>query len=166
MAQIYGQPGKEWGDQRVYEALGSLPDDFIVYAQPKLTTKKGLPRYPDFVIVYHKLGVIVLEVKDWVDIVEYDRKSAKVRRRATGRVEPETSPVEQARSAAHVLDDMLKEDRNLRSYAGKLRFPYAYAGVLPHLPASTITGLEQAWGYGCIRFESTFVLFQFSFVLQ
>jgi len=58
----------------------------------------------------------------------------------------ENSPIEQARSAAHVLEKMLKEDKDLVNYAGKLDFPYRYAGVLPNLPPRTIEWLEKSWG--------------------
>ena len=51
MAQIYGNPGPEWGDRKVYDALSKLSDDLIIYAQPKLVYKHKVPRYPDYAIV-------------------------------------------------------------------------------------------------------------------
>lgn len=149
MAQIYGNPGPEWGDQFVYEALSKLPDDLIIYPQPKLAYKRQTPRYPDYAIVYPKKGVIILEVKDWVEIIEYDRNSATIRRR-DGSEATESSPVEQARAAAHLLENILKADENLVRDQGKLRFPYAYAGVLPHQPTQVIQQLEREWGEGFI----------------
>jgi len=149
VAPIYGQPGNEWGDQLVYEVLQSLPDDCIVYAQPTLVYKREV-RYPDYVIVYHKWGVVVLEVKDWVDVVERDGDSACVRRSDTGLIERETSPVRQAKKAAEVLSNRLKEDSDLVDYAGEQRFSYAFAGVLPHLPAPRVSWLEKEWGEGYV----------------
>ncbi len=149
MAQIYGQPGPEWGDQKVYDVLSTLPDSFTIYAQPKLVYKRRQPRYPDYVIVDSEMGkgVIVVEVKDWVQIEEYNRTSAFVRRR-DGSVAEQSSPVEQARNAAHLLENMLKADKSLISFGGKLGFPYTYVGVLPHQPAVVIQHLEQEWGIG------------------
>lgn len=136
---IHGQ--LDTAEQQVLDALGSLPDEAIVYAQPKLVHRSEV-RYPDFVIVYHEWGVIVLEVKGWYDITDRDRRSVWLR----GRSEPKSSPVEQARGAVHVLENMLKRDPDLIGYAGTLDFYYAYGGALPFLPDSTISWLEEAWG--------------------
>lgn len=152
-ATVYGRPGPEPGDQRVYEALHYLPDDAIVYAQPKLVYRNQT-RNPDYVIVYAQWGVIVLEVKDWTDIQDADGRHAYLLDRKTGEQVEKTSPVEQARIAAQVLSDMLKEDSNLRSYAGKLDFSYAYGGVLPLFPTSRITWLERFWGKGYVLGKS------------
>lgn len=141
MAQIYGQPPKTPGERVVYEALQLLPPECIVYSEPKVTYRSE-ERYPDFVIVYHMWGVIVLEVKDWTDISDCDQRGAWL----SGGDVYKTSPVQQARGAAQVLENMLKRDRNLQSYAGGLDFFYAYAGVLPYLPPATITWLESQWG--------------------
>jgi hypothetical protein len=149
MARIFGQPGQEWGDQHVYEALSSLPDGCIVYSQPTLVHGSQV-RDPDYVIVYDRWGVVVLEVKDWIDVVERDRRSAWIRRSARGEVAHEKSPVRQARAVAHVLSDMLKEDPDLRDYAGKLEFSYAFGGVLPHLPPERVAWLEKEWGRGYV----------------
>ena len=141
--QVYGQPGDE-AEQLVCQALRFLPDECIVYAGPKLVYQDRV-RYPDFVVVYHQWGIVVLEVKDWTEVVDRDRKRARVRQR-DGRLAWRESPVEQARAAAHVLNNMLERDRDLCDYAGRREFYYAFAGVLPHLPSTTIRWLEEAWG--------------------
>jgi Nuclease-related domain len=112
MAQIYGSPGKKPGERLVYETLQALPPECIIYSEPKLTFRYEI-RYPDFVIVYHLWGVVVLEVKDWLEIEGRDRTHAWLR----GSPDPELSPVEQARGAAPVLVKMLEQDDNLRGYA-------------------------------------------------
>jgi len=149
MTHINGDPGEEPGDRQVYQALSTLSDDFIIYAQKKLV-RGSKERNPDYVIVHPDLGVIVLEVKDWIKIEKIDEKHAWVYRSSNGRIEQETSPVEQARGAALILASKLEDDLALRNYAGKLNFPYRYAGVLPQLPMSTITWLEKAWGEGAV----------------
>ena len=141
--QVYGHPCDE-AEQLVCQALHALPDECIVYAEPKLVYQDQV-RYPDFVVVYHKWGVIVLEVKDWIEVVDRDRKRARVRQR-DDQLAWRESPVEQARTAAHVLNNMLEKDQDLRDYAGRREFYYAYAGVLPYLPSATIGWLEEAWG--------------------
>ena len=144
-ATIFGKPGPELGDQIVYEALKALPAACIVYAQPHIVARNKLPRHPDYVIVYHEWGVIVLEVKDWRVI--YDRTATTAVVADGSKAREETSPVEQARSAAHTLASLLRSDPLLCNYSGgKLAFPYMYAGVLLYLPPSTISWLAKCWG--------------------
>jgi len=145
MARIFGQPGDEWGDQRLFQVLEKLPNDFRVYAQPPLIHKEKR-RDPDYVIVHKKAGVVVLEVKDWLTITKAGPDYAMVQRRASDTPEKKTSPVEQARIAVHLLADMLREDEDLHDWAGRLDFPYRYAGVLPHIPGTAIKKLETVWG--------------------
>ncbi len=149
MTQIYGEPGEEHGDRLVYEALKYLPNDYLIYAQKKLVYCRT-ERNPDYLIVHRELGVIVIEVKDWIQVEKRDEKYAWVQRQASGKVEPETSPVEQARNAAHILANKLKRNSDLCNYAGKLNFPYRYAGALPHLARATIIWLEKEWGEGTL----------------
>ena len=37
---IYGTPGDEPGDQKVFKVLSTLPNDWVVYAQPHLVHKR------------------------------------------------------------------------------------------------------------------------------
>ncbi len=145
MATFFGKPGNEPGDQMLYKALDNLPKDVIIYPQPKLVYKDETC-YPDYVVVHKDRGVIVLEVKDWLQITNKDHKRALVYRQQIGESAWENSPIEQARSAAHVLEKMLKEDKDLVNYAGKLDFPYRYAGVLPNLPLEQLNGLKNLGG--------------------
>ena len=153
MATVFGEPGEEPGDQKVFQALHYLPDEAIVYAQPQLVYKEE-HRDPDYIIVHPEWGVIVLEVKDWIKIKKVKRKQAFIYRTTTGKYEWTDSPVEQARTASFVLENMLKENQELIHYAGyhagKLKFPRRYAGFLPNIPPATITWLEQTWGVGSI----------------
>jgi len=149
MSRIYGVPGEEIGDQQVYKVLADLPNDFHIYAQPPLI-HHDQRRDPDYVIVHKKAGVIVLEVKDWVNIPSVGSNYAMVQRRFSDEPEKETSPVEQARKAAFLLEDMLKEDEDLRNHAGKLEFPYRYAGFLPRITISYLQRIKKKWGNSCV----------------
>lgn len=142
--QICIQGKLDAAEEQVLDVLHGLPDEAIVYAQPKLVHKSEV-RYPDFVIVYHMWGVIVLEVKDWLEIVDRDGRQARVRQR-NGKLKWRDSPVEQARTAAQILSNELERDEQLVDYAGKRDFSYAYGGVLPYLLPSVIRWLESAWG--------------------
>jgi len=149
MAVVYGKPGKEDGDKRVFNALKYLPQDCYVYAQPLLVHKDDR-REPDYVIVNKNWGVIVLEVKDWVNVDSIGRRDLKVYRTELRKWEIDTSPVEQAKQAAYTLSNMLAEDEDLRNYAGKLDFSYAYGAVLPNLFGTIINNCNYHWGKGTV----------------
>ena len=146
MATIFGDPGDEPGDIQVYHALKNyLSPDIIVYAQPKLVYRSEV-RYPDYVVVHKDRGVIVLEVKDWLSIEDKDKTRALVYLNRSGEPKWKTSPVEQALTASHVLNNMLCQDPDLVNYAGGLDFSYRNAGILPNIPPARVTWLEQDWG--------------------
>ncbi len=149
MAVIYGSPGGEAGDRRVYEALKNLPTGTIVYAQPLLVHKSERCE-PDYIIVDKNWGVIVLEVKDWVNVQEIDRYGLYVFRTDRKKWEFESSPIDQARKAALCLTNMLQEDDDLRNYCGKLDFSYTYGAVLPNLPTTVISNCNYKWGEGYV----------------
>lgn len=153
MGQVYGQPGKEEGDQRVFEALKALPSECIVYAQPNLIYKSEIAD-PDYIIVNKYWGVIVLEVKDWVRVDKIDKYGLMVYRTKLHKWENEHNPVNQAKNAAHILHNMLTDDPDLRNYAGKLDFSYAYGVVLPNLFGVSINNCNHHWGQGCVLGES------------
>lgn len=145
MAEIYGKPGKEIGDQNVYRSLHYLPDDYLVYAQPVLVCDSDRC-YPDYVVLHKDIGVLVLEVKDWVRIELIDRVALRVFRTQLRRWEDDSSPVEIARSNSIFLKNLLIQNQELRNFAGKLDFPYSYAAVLPQLDAITINNCKNEWG--------------------
>lgn len=149
MAIIYGNPGKEYGDRRVYRILKELPDRFKIYAQPTLQDHASLS-YPDYVVVDKKKGIIVLEVKDWKYIQEIRPGEALIYR---GRKEDsawETSPLEQARKHSYVLRNLLAEEPRLIQhygpYQGNLMFPVEFACFLPHQPSSVVKSIQSVWG--------------------
>ncbi len=141
MTAIFGAPGPEPGDALVYEALTSLPEDWLVYAQPVLAYKSET-RNPDYALVHREVGVLILEVKDWVRILKWGNKDVEISRRDSTQAN-ETNPVIQARKAAELLSNILRENKDLCSYSGKLDFPYRYAAVLADQPMSVISQLGE-----------------------
>lgn len=144
MARIYGLSGPEPGDQLVFEVLHTLPDDWIIYAQPCLVHGSEV-RNPDYALLHREVGLIILEVKDWLSITDCDSRTATIAHR-DGSQTTETSPIKQAETAAWVIVNRLKADAALTDYAGRLRFPYRAAGALPHQPQHVIKQLSQSWG--------------------
>ena len=76
MGQVIGhlrQDKATHGETEVLKKLQtSLPKDFYIYVECPLPDRHG-HRFPDF-IVLSNFGVVVLEVKDWVQIVEADKE--------------------------------------------------------------------------------------------
>lgn len=149
MAQIFGNPGIEAGDQKVFEALKALPAECAIYAQPTLVYQSEVC-HPDYVIVNKNWGVIVLEVKDWVQVDKIDKFGLDVYRTDLRRWEYEHNPLNQARNAAQILNNMLAEDAHLRDYAGRLEFSYTYGIVLPKLLGAVINNCNYHWGQGYV----------------
>ncbi|NLZ26979.1 MAG: NERD domain-containing protein, partial [Chloroflexi bacterium] len=95
MAEIYGRRGDTSGEIIVHQELVNLPNEWIIYSQPKIITDSG-NRHPDYVILHPELGMIVLEIKDWVEIIDQSDDRAQVRRKKDKIIEWQTSPVKQA----------------------------------------------------------------------
>jgi hypothetical protein len=132
------------GENQVLKKLSaSLPDDFCIYVECPLHDG-DMERMPDF-IVLTTFGVIVLEVKDWVEIIEADKYHAKIRTRR-GRVYKHKNPVNAARDFAHILARKLEVVPQLLREERKLKIPWGYATVLPNLPSSVISQLRKPWG--------------------
>jgi hypothetical protein len=150
MTTVYGLPGDDPGDQMVFRVFRDyLSSDFLIYAQPKIVHGEQ-SLHPDYVILHRQMGVIVIEVKDWVRVIQRNAKEAYVYRTTKGKEEWDYSPVEDARKAAILISNKLRKNDELTNCDGKLDFPYRYAGILPNLPLSTITWLEEAWGKNAV----------------
>ena len=58
-----------FGEKLVHNRLSKLPKkEFFFEYEPQLNTPNGKSSKPDFIVVSAALGVVVIEVKDWVKI--------------------------------------------------------------------------------------------------
>lgn len=148
MAQMIGELREDQataGERLVYRKLKyGLPNDFCVYVEHPLNSRKG-QRFPDFIVLTN-YGVIVLEVKDWAEIVRANPHGATVRAKDGER--QEKSPVRSARDYAAILASQLQQNDILLTQDERrhLDVPWGYAAVLPYVPMSVITQLRKAWG--------------------
>ena len=147
MAQVYGflrTDKATHGEKMVLRYLKqNLPKEFAVYVECPLPGKR-MHRYPDFIVLTN-YGVIVLEVKDWIQIERADRYGAQIRMR-NNKPRKVSNPVDQARDIAILLANELRSIRDTFRDRGQMDIPWGYAVVLPNLPTSTITQLRGAWG--------------------
>ncbi|MGM0901836.1 MAG: 3'-5' exonuclease [Bacillota bacterium] len=110
-----------------------LPDDYIVYYEPEILGKR-----PDFVIIGPELGIVVLEVKDYIKNtllqVNHDEWHIVA---SNGEQSVQKSPLKQARDNMFHVVDVLKKDKNLVQLDGKykfqLKFPYGHGAVFTRL---------------------------------
>jgi len=123
------------GERRFGQRLNShLENDYLVWFNVPVGRMR---RYPDFVILHPKRGLLVLEVKDWK--VADLRKLEKLRWEVFlgGRPKTEVNPLEQARQCMIELVNQLQKDPQLHdetgSYQGKLSFPYGWGVVLANI---------------------------------
>lgn len=146
VAQIIGylKVDATYGERRVLDVLShALPKDFVVYVECPLY-HKGMERMPDFIVLTN-YGVVVLEVKDWVQVLKADKYYVEIRSRQ-GTVRRKKNPVRQARRFAEILAGKLQDIPELKDRRRRLKVPWGYAVVLPNLSAAPISQLRGPWG--------------------
>lgn len=123
------------GERRFGQRLNShLEDDYLVWFNVPVGRMR---RYPDFVVLHPKRGLLVLEVKDWKvgDLRKLDKLRWEVF--LGGKPKTEANPLEQARQCMIELVNQLNRDPQLcddsGTYQGKLAFPYGWGVVLPNI---------------------------------
>lgn len=124
------------GEKKTFALLQNLPDDCIVYYEPIIAN-----RYPDFIVIMPRMGILVIEVKGWrhSEIEKIDMESAIVAGIS------EKHPRRQAREYMFKLMDICRESglcKNLLhesgEYQGKFLFPFAHMVVLSNIDSEQI----------------------------
>lgn len=121
------------GESILFKALKEyLPENYTVYHEPYINNKR-----PDFVIIGPELGVVVLEVKDYVKSSILGANKKEWILQINGNIVKAGCPLTQARRYAQELNDILKKDSQLvlheGPYKGNLKFPYGYGAVFTRL---------------------------------
>ena len=146
MAQIYGNQGNNFGEKAIYKELATLPEGWIVYSQPIIVGESD-EREPDFVIIHPEIGLIVLEVKDWLAVGDINKTEAEIPQKNDDKPNWQTSPVRQAKKACYHISNELQKFPELLDEKGRLMVAWRHAGVLPRLPQSEINRLRKVWGF-------------------
>jgi hypothetical protein len=123
------------GEKRVFKVLREAcqPDeDFLVWYEPR-----AIDRYPDFIVWGQDLGLLVVEVKDWVvsQIIEMNSKFFKIT--VNGKTEQRLNPLEQARDSTNRMMEMLKKVPSFihkdGKHSSKLKFPAGYCVIFTNI---------------------------------
>ncbi|MGI9411336.1 MAG: 3'-5' exonuclease [Hyphomicrobiaceae bacterium] len=150
------------GERRVFDVLRRLPDDCIVYYEPKVAG-----RNPDFVVIMPAIGVLVIEVKDWYAgaITRADPNVVDLR---TVGVAPETTVQHPGRQAQAYMYDLMGAARDsshastLIHRSGRRRghfvFPFAELVVFSRIgssPKAAIRNWDQVFSPKQTVYSST-----------
>ena len=116
-----------------------LEDDYWCFYDIPVGKRR---RYPDFIILHPRRGLLFLEVKDWrlrsVQSIDHQ----KVELQTAAGLQSKVNPVEQARQGAYQTVDMLRCDPELREKAGRFKgnliCPYGYGVVLTNITRKQI----------------------------
>jgi hypothetical protein len=125
------------GEKKVFRFLkeGARPHkDFVCWYEPRIGSSG---KEPDFILFGKKLGLLVLEVKDWTSkqITAYNPHQFTIL--ISGRPEKKTNPDRQAKSYVNTLKHKLSECPELLSddpeYKGQLKIPIGRIVVFPNI---------------------------------
>src|SRR5262249_15247920 len=132
------------GEKALFKILDALPEDTFVYYDVQIRH-----RYADFVVISPRLGVLMIEIKDWkpATIVSADHDTIELRLHSyEKRV---THPLRQARQYALTLMDEIQtrlEGRVLLEqdgqHRGKIRFPISHLACLSQMSDRDIQTLK------------------------
>jgi hypothetical protein len=119
------------GEKALFKILAALPDDVFVYYDVQIKH-----RYADLVVISPRLGVLMIEIKDWKpsSIVSANNDTVEIRLHSHNK--SVTHPLRQARQYVFALRDEIQsrlEGRILLQqdgpHKGRICFPISYLGV-------------------------------------
>lgn len=129
------------GEETVWSFLKAMPDDVWVYFEPDVRN-----RYPDFVVLHPRIGVIVIEVKGyplpWITYAD----SNNVKYRMAGNEREDVHPVRQGRDYMFRLKSKLEHSplsQTLLS-GGKLGFGFGHIAILTGIDRQDLD--QSQWG--------------------
>lgn len=131
--------------KKLFEQLQKEYKDRFLFRSQYSIYINGHESKPDFVAVLAFHGVAVIEVKDWVEILEADQENFRLRGR-DGIEHVLPNPFKTAQAYCYDLEKLLLERQELcKRYQGqrKLKFPWQPFVILPNISRSDIRELEK-----------------------
>jgi len=125
------------GERRFSERLEALlEDDYLCWYNVPIHGKRQL-RYPDFLVLNPRRGLLALEVKDWkLETIAAFDKTTFTLQLSQGEVK-KSNPLTQARQCITLLLDRLQRDPQLVEQQGKHRgnliMPWGFGVVLTNI---------------------------------
>ena len=147
MAQIIPAtvpPQATSGEKALFKILATLPEDVYVYYDVQIKH-----RYADLVVISPRLGVLMIEIKDWKPSTIVSANHDTIELRLHSHNKKVVHPLKQARKYAFVLSDEIQyrlEGRILLAqdglYKGKIMFPISYLACLSQISDRDIQTLN------------------------
>jgi thymidine kinase len=138
-------PAPTYGEKLLNKLLRDLPrKQFFFQYEPQIVMPDGYSSKPDFVIVSALLGVVVLEVKDWVKLEGGDQQTIRTIR-SDGVAMTHANPLRIAEGYAYDLKKRFEARAELwEQYKGRtcLRFPWQVMVALPRISQKVIEQFE------------------------
>jgi len=151
-AEVFGylRDDATFGEKMTLDLLKrNLPSDFRVFVETPIHGDRE-DRFPDFIITTN-YGVIVIEVKDWIQLVRLDPSGCTVRTRE--QVErKESNPVTIARDMGIALEEHFKKKQLKKQLNGAIG--WGHMAILPRLGLGAISQAKAVWGEDRVVSES------------
>ncbi|MCU0479837.1 MAG: UvrD-helicase domain-containing protein [Anaerolineae bacterium] len=133
------------GERRVLNLLRDLPrQEYFFSYEPRINTPDGIQSKPDFVVVSAKLGILVLEIKDWTRLVGGNHEVVHTINHEGVQTTYE-NPYLQAERYAYDLNKRFEARAELwEHYRGRtaLKFPWQPMVILPYIRHAVIQRFE------------------------
>ncbi len=148
-------PNPTYGEKLLNKLLRDLPrKQFFYHYEPQLNTADGRNSKPDFVVVAALLGVLVIEVKDWVKLTGGDQQLIHTLR-SNGAPMSHENPILTAQRYAYDLNRRFEQRVELwEQYKGRkrLKFPWQVMVILPRISQRVIEQFEKKgiWPRGTV----------------
>jgi hypothetical protein len=132
------------GEKALFRILATLPEDVYVYYDVQIRH-----RYADLVVISPRLGVLMIEIKDWKPSSIASANHDTIELGLHSHNKKVAHPLKQARQYAFALSDEIQsrlEGRILLAidgpYKGKIRFPISYLACLSQISDRDIQTLD------------------------
>jgi hypothetical protein len=132
------------GEKALFRILATLPEDVYVYYDVQIRH-----RFADLVVISPRLGVLMIEIKDWKPSSIESANHDSIELRLQSHNKKVVHPLKQARQYAFALSDEIQsrlEGRILLAkdgpYKGKIRFPISYLACLSQISDRDIQTLD------------------------
>ena len=122
------------GEERTFEVLKKLPDDYIAYYEPLISNRR-----PDFILIGPDIGILVIEVKGWYpgDIIQANDAEVTIEDEIP-RIE--SHPLAQAREYMWKLSRECQHNplfsqlvHKEGKFKGKFVFPFGHMVILSNI---------------------------------
>jgi len=144
MTQI-DRDSRTYGEKLVEELFNKMSKKrFRSFPEPRIITGDKNSK-PDFILVDVKSGVIVVEVKDWVELVRMNRRTVTIRRR-NGQEVQERNPFDIAEGYCFdLVRQFEKHSELMHEFRGrrKLLFPWQPLVIIPNIDDDIIAEFER-----------------------